>query len=507
MMASGRQSSTKLSRNADLRAARRTRNAACQMLTNAASAFWTLSRRLKDDTRGVTLALVAVALMALIGFGGLGVETGLWYTIRRHNQSAADFAALSGAFELAAGKVYLGSGPPPQGICGLAQRDAARSGFTFDPSWSCPQSSPTQQSACTNLSSGQACVNNPPLFGTSVGDTQSVEVILAQQQNTAFASLFLPSATIAARAVAKVQNNGLSCDTALDLTAPKAVYFQGNTTVHLNCSFASNSTSPDSIDVSGNTTLNANSLWTVGNYSTNGNPSMTLSSGIFTQTAPVTDPYAGKITYTKPTTSSPPCTQAPSTGGTLSPLPGGQFYCPMSFASGTTTLNPGVYLINGEDNQTNAFSVGNLATVSGTGVTIIATGTGGAGANATNAGAINIQGGTVTLIAPTTSLTPPGGPANGVPSGLIFYQDPSVVASQSVKGNSTITANSNDTLTGAIYAPAKNVTFTGNSTSNCTVVIADTVTFIGTSSMTATQSACATAGVGAPTVLTLGLAE
>jgi hypothetical protein len=510
MTASRRQSSTKLGRNADLRAPRRSRNAARQMLTNAASAFWTSSRRLKDDTRGVTLALVAVALTALIGFGGLGVETGLWYTVKRHNQSAADFAALSGAFELAAGKGYLVTGTPPQGICGLAQRDAARSGFTFDPSWSCPQSSPTQQSACTNLSSGQACVNNPPLFGTSVGDSESVEVILAQQQNTAFASLFLPSATIDARAVAKVQNNGLSCDTALDPTAAKAIYFQGNTTVNLNCSFASNSNSTDSIDVSGSTNLTANSLWTVGNYTTNGNPTMSLSSGTFTQAAPVTDPYAGKISYAKPTSSA--CTSwtsfLPTGSGTLSPLGAGQYYCPMSFGNGNNvTFNPGVYLINGEDNQHNAFTVQTGATVSGTGVTIIATGTGGNGGNATNSGAINIQGGTVTLTAPTASVTPPGGPASGVPSGLIFYQDPSVVDSQSNKGNSTITASSNDTLTGAIYAPAKNVTFTGNSTSNCTVVIADTMTFIGTSSMTATQSACSTAGVGAPTVLTLGLAE
>jgi hypothetical protein len=113
----------------------------------------------------------------------------------------------------------------------------------------------------------------------------------------------------------------------------------------------------------------------------------------------------------------------------------------------------------------------------------------------------------VTLIAPTTSLTPPGGPANGVPSGLIFYQDPSIVDSQSVKANSSITAGTNDTLTGAIYAPAKNVTFTGNSTSGCTIVIADTMTFTGNSTMSATKGACAAAGVGAPVVLTLALTE
>jgi hypothetical protein len=325
------------------------------MATKFTSIFWAFPQRLASDTRGATVALVAAAISSLIGFTGLGVESGLWYAIKRQNQSAADFAALSGAFELAAGMAYQSN------ICALAKRDAARNGFTFASGWSCPQSSPAQQSACNNLPSGQACVNNPPLFGTSAGDAQAVEVILAQTQTTFFASLSLPSVTIDTRAVAKVQNNGLSCDTALDPTAAKAIYFDGNTTVILNCSFASNSNDTDSVDFSGSTNLTANSLYTVGNYTTTGNPSVSLNSGIFTQQVALADPYAGKISYVKPTDST--CTTAPSTGGTLSPLAAGQFYCPMSFTSGTTTLNSGVYLVNGEDNQNNAFSVGNSATV------------------------------------------------------------------------------------------------------------------------------------------------
>jgi hypothetical protein len=449
-------------------------------------------RHLWRDKRGTTLALVAITLPVLLGFTGLGVEAGLWWTIFRHNQSAADFAALSGAFELAAGKPYQTN------ICTLAQRDAARNGFSFQ-GFTCPAASP----GCTNPASGGMCANNPPVLGPSAGDPKAVEVILAQRQNTFFASLFLPNVTIDARAVAKVWNNGLSCDTALDPTASESIYFQGNATVNLNCSFASNSNSTDSIDISGSTTLNANSLQTVGNWSTNGNPSISLTSGSFTQTAPVTDPYASKISYTKPTNGN--CTSwtslLPSGSGTLSPLAAGQYYCPMTFGNGNhVTFNPGVYLINGETSQNEAFRVNTGATVTGNGVTIIATGT-----NSSKAGAIDIQGGTVTLVAPTTSLTPPGG--GTVPSGLIFYQDPSIVDAQSNKGNSTITASSNDTLTGAIYAPAKNVTFTGNSTSGCTVVIADTMTFIGNSTMSATISACTAAGVSAPTVLSLGLTE
>ncbi len=283
------------------------------------------------------------------------------------------------------------------------------------------------------------CANNPPVLGPSAGDATAVEVILSQQQNALFASLSLPNATIRARAVAKVQNNGISCSTALNQTAAQAIYFQGNTTVNLNCSFAANSNNVDAIDVSGSTNLHANSLWTVGNWSTNGNPSVTLSSGAFTQQYAVSDPYAGQISYTKPTNST--CTNwstlLPTGSGTLSPLPAGQFYCPMTFGNGNSvTLNAGVYLINGENNQNEAFRVNTGATVSGTGVTIIATGT-----NSSKAGAINIQGGTVTLIAPTANLTPPGG--GSVKSGVVFYQDPTIVNSQNNKGNSTITAGAN----------------------------------------------------------------
>src|SRR4051812_22576861 len=96
-------------------------------------------RRLWHDTRGFTAVFLALTLSVLIGFSALGVETGWWYTIKRVNQSAADVAALSGAMEVLAGKSYAD-------ICGFAQRDAIRNGYTFSVGWSCPASTP----ACTS---------------------------------------------------------------------------------------------------------------------------------------------------------------------------------------------------------------------------------------------------------------------------------------------------------------------------------------------------------------------
>ena len=74
------------------------------MTTKLGRSFGHFRSRLASDTRGVTLALVAASITALIGFTGLGVETGLWYAMKRQNQSAADVAAFSGAFELLAGQ-------------------------------------------------------------------------------------------------------------------------------------------------------------------------------------------------------------------------------------------------------------------------------------------------------------------------------------------------------------------------------------------------------------------
>src|SRR5437870_13390412 len=109
-------------------------------------------RGLWRDTRGATIVLVALTLTALIGFTGLSVDVGLWYTIKRYNQSAADIAALSGALEKAGGKLY-------PNICNLAELAAMANGFTFV-SYSCPGSSP----ACTSPATGQMCANNPPVL-------------------------------------------------------------------------------------------------------------------------------------------------------------------------------------------------------------------------------------------------------------------------------------------------------------------------------------------------------
>jgi len=477
-------------------------------------------RRLWHDTRGATVVLVALTISVLIGFVGLGVETGLWYTIQRQNQTAADFAALSGAYEIANGSAYYVSATT-SGICGLAARDAGRNGFSFV-SFTCPNSSP----ACMSPTTGQTCANNPPVLGPSAGDKNAVEVILAQQQDSFLASLFLPSVTIDTRAVAKVNISGVACSLSLDPSASSAVKFNGTTNVDLtNCGIASNSNNSTSMDFTGNTTFQAAWAQTVGNYKAGGNTTIPV---VQIDAFPVTDPYscnppaigcAGQIKYVLPTT---PQT-FPASGGTLQP---GLYQkvgnkAPMDFSGANTwNLCPGIYYLDDEAPSGASFSVGAGATVqlatagcapSGlNGVTIISTCS--SPSNCKKGGGFTIaSGATVKLSAPTssspsgcTTVTPY--PSSCIPSGVLFYQDPA----HADTGNSSatdITANSNSFLTGAIYAPAQSIKFSGNANSTCTVVIGLTLQFSGTTTMTASQAGCSAAGVAPPELLKIALSE
>jgi hypothetical protein len=178
---------------------------------------------------------------------------------------------------------------------------------------------------------------------------------------------------------------------------------------------------------------------------------------------------------------------------------------------GTTTLCPGVFLLDGKDKENRAFRV-NLGTVqmgtagfegcpttSVNGVTIIATSSNGA-----NGGGFEITGGTVVLSAPTTTA---GMPA-GLPSGLLFAQDPDHAYFHSGgQADSTITANGMTSLVGYLYTPATTATFVGNSNSSCFLIIAGTVGFVGNSMISGDKVACAATGVTGPSVLTTVLAE
>jgi hypothetical protein len=171
------------------------------------------------------------------------------------------------------------------------------------------------------------------------------------------------------------------------------------------------------------------------------------------------------------------------------------------------TLSAGVYYING-DSSGAALSVAGGGTLTGTGVTIIATSSIATSTSATGGGLSISSGATVQLSAPTTKL-PTGctfGTAPCIPPGLLFYQDRDH-ADLSNNASTDITANSNSALTGAIYAPKQLIKFGGNANSNCSYLIGDTLQFSGTTNMSGSQSDCAGLGITAPELLQMVVSE
>jgi hypothetical protein len=526
-------------------------------------------RSLIRDERGVSLALVAISMSVMLGFAALGVETGMWYTIVRHNQSAADMAAISGAMELAEGQSY-------SDICKLAERDAIQNGFPIAAKWSCPAKSPTNTSQCEppplgTLLQGQVCVNNPPLFGKFAGDLTAVEVVLGWQQSTTLASVAtgctnpaneaackkspptdqpVTNVNLYTRAVARAVPPADAVACAIALTTglngqPRTgVTIGGGGDVKMpDCGITSDSVSAKSgaysITFNGtSTSVTAQYFMTPGGVNTNGNATV-IGSRYY---GSMPDPYScnppqfgciGTIAW--PTISGKEST-ASSVGGTTATNPQvlspGTFSGPVNLTSGYTTLCPGIYVIDGEDNSSDgAFEVAGNATFvqmgkAGTqytdntgkkitcpsttmangkpidGVTIIATSKSG-----NKAGGFDFTSqATAALSAPTSN------PATGIPSGILFAQNPAKADTKpnnnGKEADSAIQSGTNISFTGTMYTPATSVTLQANVNSSCFIIIALTVNINGGAQLAADPTHCVAAGVQPPPeVLIANLAE
>jgi hypothetical protein len=206
--------------------------------------------------------------------------------------------------------------------------------------------------------------------------------------------------------------------------------------------------------VGGSAKLSALSVGVVGGIS--GTAGITTTEGISSPVAPTPDPYS----KTDVPFFSGCAAHNYSSKKTETINPG--VYCGgMQLNAGAdVTLNPGIYYIDGGD-----FSVNGGATIRGKAVTLIFT-----SSTKANWPTATINGGA------TVNLTPPTGSDF---AGIVMFGDRSMPVGTSFKLN----GGSSQYLGGAIYFPAGDVTFaggTGTSTS-CSQLIADTLTFTGVS--------------------------
>jgi len=142
---------------------------------------WEELTQLLRANDGFVAVMVAVLIFALIGVAGLATEVGMWYALKRQNQTAADASALTAAFEYA-GQIATGVSTNPSA--------AATS---------------TASSNQFNTAAPNTVTINPPVC--AVGSVNcTVQVVLTDQRSTLFGRVFLPpTINIATRATATYQ--------------------------------------------------------------------------------------------------------------------------------------------------------------------------------------------------------------------------------------------------------------------------------------------------------------
>lgn len=365
----------------------------------------------------------------LVGFLALGTDVASWQAAQRTMQGAAEAAVYSA--EIAYGKSDGTS------IAAQAKGIAAALGFV------------------DGKNSVSVTVNQPPSSGSYTSNAAAIEVLIQKPEPLYFAGPFLKSGpTVKARAVAATTSgSGSACVLALDRTADQSINQQisvtGNADIESpGCDIVADSTSSNAIDMSGGATITAGCLVTSGDAHVTSGLTLTKCTQATTGAAPTADPFAS---VPAPTPSGS-CLSAPNASSSTVTLSPG-YYCGGISISGSqsVTFLPGVYYLAGN------FSISGGSTVSGAGVTFFM-----AAGNT-----VSISGGT------TTSLS---APTSGTYSGIVFFGDRTAT-----KGSNNFTGGSSSTITGAIYFPTENVTFSGGSSSgsNCTEIVADTVSISG----------------------------
>jgi len=387
---------------------------------------------LAGDQSGSYVIMCAVLMPVFIGMSALGTEVGMWLYTRQTVQSAADSAAISAAIAY-----YYGSDP-------TTAADAVAASYGFGNSDGLER----------------VTVSRPPATGNYTTTAGAVEVDIQQPQSALFSALFgIVPFKIKGRAVALANIGGTGCTLSLDPTASGATTVKGSAQVTLNgCDMYDDSNSATALTVNGSATVSAQAVDVVGGISGASNITVPQPPDMATNQSYWPDPYANT-----PLPSFSGCDAHNfSAKSTMTLTPG--VYCGgMSLNAGAVvTLSPGIYYLDRGSLQVNGG-----ASLTGTGVTLVFTSSTGQ-----NYATATINGGaTVNLTAPTS----------GPYQGIALYGDRNMPTGMSFKFN----GGASQYFGGAIYIPKGAVDFAGgaNTSTGCTQLIGNTITFTGTSNL------------------------
>jgi len=504
-----------------------------------ASAVSRSLRRLHRDQRGVTAVIVVLTLPVLFAFGALVINSGLWLTIKRGNQSAADAAALSTAYELMAG---------PADAC------------SKDPNFVANRLTPAATQAVaanqhvgwdtTGTTTTVTCPYTDTLLNTEfgAGSYTAVAVTLQQDQSSLFAFAPLASATIATKSVGVVANAQDVCFLALGQSpsrsgpCPAGFGICGNGNVGIttppSCAVVADSTADNSIDlVGGAASITAGAIVTAGGVAGSGGISGTHPTAR-TFSTPVPDPYATTLTHSAltsgmPTTPCPMPTLIPvgpitwskyldncKVTGPLLPIHtvlsgNNQISGGLTVVSGTVLLNAGstgntgtYWITDGDLNVSGTLActfnattpTGTSCTPGGAGITIILTT---ALAGGGTIGTVEMPPGNNSL-----SMNAPAAATTANFKGDLIIQD-----YNGIPPSTTYTSTQTDfqgtpsaTFTGLVYLPNGAMNSFGNvSIGGCFVLVVGYLRMSGNSNLDTTG--CTAAGVTPPKIQTVVLGE
>jgi len=419
--------------------------------------------KLRSDRRGNVAVMMGFLLAPLVGALGVGFEISNWYANKRDMQNAADAASVAAATN--GGANYAVE----------AKAVAAQYGFvdgsnnvtvTVSNTAPCPSGGSTCYSVTIN--------RLVPLYMAQVVGFRGDAVVNGSREKS------LTATSVAQQTAGSTQY----CMLALASSGQEGVHTNGAPKANMaGCNIMSDTTATcNGHDLNADIGDAAGTNRGCGNVQHSNMP-------------PVTDPYLDRASYIPADSCGGSYPQEPS-GGNDPALPASNRWSGNKSLSGNVTVcgdlqltgdvtvdaPTGAVLIiyNGQLDTKNY----KLSTTSGSGLTIVFSGSNGTYTHAPTSG-----NGTLDIAAPTS----------GNWSGVAIYQAPTLTSGVDISGGSTPTWK----ITGLVYLPHASVTFSGavGSSSHgqsCFVLVVDNITINGTGSILS-HGGCAAAGLTMPT--------
>lgn len=375
--------------------------------------------RLLTNNRGNIAVLSAVMMTSLVGVAGLVTDYGSGLMSRMVDQRTADIAAIAGA------TVYGETGSQSS-MSTAVSNIMSRNGYA-------------------GTAATASLVTSPSGDGN-----QAVKVIVSSTVPLTFSRVLMGSRStlgVNATSYAEVRASAGGCILALSPNSSKAITISGSANVQApNCTVVSDSGNSDALDMSGSAKLNTPCTVSVGGQNVTSGLTLTKCTKPITNAPATPDPYSS---VPEPTSlASGTCLTLPNPPINV---PSG-YYCHGINVSTTATFQAGTYYVKGNL----AFQGG--SNVSGSNVTFFVD----------RSGTTAISGSaTVNISAPTS----------GTYAGILLFGD----RAGGTSNNNNISGSTSSVLTGALYYPTEEITYSGGSSSPsaCTQVIGYVITFSG----------------------------